>query len=128
VRALGPGWRELRGGTLGEWLTGRLLARAGGTSSEDAAAGWGGDRYALLGRGDDRAVIARWTWDTPADEEQFVEALRTWGDGGLPASERAGTDAWRTADGAAAVHRANGAVTLALAPELALARAAARAH
>ncbi len=48
-RALGEGWRTVRGGTLGEWLTGRLLAGAGGTASGDAAAGWGGDRYALLG-------------------------------------------------------------------------------
>jgi hypothetical protein len=68
VDALGEGWRTLHRGTLGEWLTGRLLARAGGTSSGDAAAGWGGDRYALLARGDDRAVVARWTWDTRADE------------------------------------------------------------
>jgi hypothetical protein len=128
VRALGRGWRELRGGTLGEWLTGRLLARAGGTSAGDAAAGWGGDRYALLGRGDDRAVLARWTWDTPADEDQFVEALRAWGDGGLPDSTPAGADAWRTPDGAGVLRRADGAVTLALAPDLALARAAARAH
>jgi len=128
VGALGPGWRELRGGTLGEWVTGRLLARAGGSDSGEAAAGWGGDRYALLGRGGDRAVVARWTWDTRADEEQFVEALRAWGDGGLPDSTPAGADAWRTADGAAALHRADGAVTLALAPDLALARAAARAH
>jgi hypothetical protein len=128
VGALGEGWRELRGGTLGEWLTGRLLARAGGTGSGEAAAGWGGDRYALLGRGDDRAVVARWTWDTRADEDQFVAALRAWGDGGLPDSTPAGADAWRTPDGAAALHRADGAVTLALAPDLALARAAARAH
>jgi len=128
VRALGPGWRELRSGALGEWLTGRLLARAGGTSSGDAAAGWGGDRYVLLGRGEDRAVVARWTWDTPADEEQFVAALRAWGDGGLPDSTPAGTDAWRTPDGAAALHRADGVVTLALAPDLGLARAAAGGH
>jgi len=128
VAALGEGWRELRGGVMGEWMTGRLLARAGGTSSGEAAAGWGGDRYALLGRGDERAVVVRWTWDTPADEEQFAAALRAWGGGGLPDSTPAGADVWRTPGGAAAMHRAGGAVTLALAPELALARAAARAH
>ena len=31
--ALGKGWRELHGGTLGEWLTQRMLARAGGTGA-----------------------------------------------------------------------------------------------
>jgi hypothetical protein len=128
VDALGESWRTLHRGTLGEWLTGRLLARAGGTSSGEAAAGWGGDRYALLARGDDRAVVARWTWDTRADEEQFATALRAWGDGGLPDSTPAGPDAWRTPSGAAALHRAGGTVTLALAPDVASARAAARAH
>jgi len=128
VAALGAGWRRLRGGTLGEWLTGRLLARTGGTSAAEGAAGWGGDRYALMGRETDRAVIARWTWDSRADSEQFAAALRAWADGGLPDASAAGDDSWRTPHGAAAVHEAGGAVTLALAPELELARAVARAH
>jgi hypothetical protein len=122
VAALGDGWRELRAGTLGEWLTARLLARAGGTSSGDAAAGWGGDRYALLGRGDERALIARWTWDSRKDADEFAAALDAWGGEGLPDSTPAGAGAWRTPDGAAAVHRARDTFTLALAPDLALAR------
>jgi hypothetical protein len=128
VAALGEGWRAVRTATLGEWLTGRLLARAGGTTSGEAAAGWGGDRAVLLGRGNDRAVVARWTWDTPADVDQFTRALRAWGDEGLPDSTPAGPGAWRTPSGAAALHRAGGTVTLVLAPDVALARAAARAH
>jgi len=126
--ALGPGWRPLRRGVMGEWMTGRLLARAGGTGAAAAAAGWGGDRYALLGRGGDRAIVARWTWDTPRDADEFDAALRAWVDGGLPGARPAGrADAWRTPDGAAALHRAGDTVTLVLAPDLALARAAARA-
>ena len=74
----GGGWRVVRAGTLGEWTTGKLLARAGGTAWSDAAAGWGGDRYALLGRGADRALVVRWVWDTPADERAFLPALRDW--------------------------------------------------
>ena len=128
VETLGGGWRRLRAGTLGEWLTGRLLARAGGTSSADAAAGWGGDRYALLSRGDERAIVARWRWDTRADVDEFVAALRAWGDEGLPDSTPAGRDTWRTPSGAAALHRAGGTVTLVLAPDAALARVVARAH
>jgi hypothetical protein len=127
VAALGEGWRPLRNATLGEWLTGRLLARAGGTAAGDAAAGWGGDRSVLLRRGADRALVARWSWDTPADVQEFTRALRAWGGEGLPDSEPAGPDAWRTPEGAAALHRAGGTVTLALAPDIALARAAARA-
>jgi hypothetical protein len=121
--ALGGGWRLLRTATLGEWLTGRLLARAGGTSWNDAAAGWGGDRALLLGRGDDRALVARWAWDTRKDADEFTRALRAWGDEGLPDSTPAGRDAWRTPSGAAALQRDGATVTLVLAPELALARA-----
>ena len=124
--ALGDGWRELQGGVFGEWLTARVLARAGGTGAAKAAAGWGGDRYALLGDGDERALVARWRWDTPRDADEFAVALRAWGDEGLPDSEPAGEDAWRTRDGAAAIARRGDVLTLALAPDPRLARRAAR--
>jgi len=110
----GGGWRVLRGGTLGEWTTGKLLARAGGTAWTDAAAGWGGDRYALLGRGADRALVVRWVWDTPGDEREFLPALRDWMAEGKPESS------------AAAISASGGAVTLAIAPDAAQARALAR--
>jgi hypothetical protein len=126
--ALGRGWRSLRGGTLGEWETGQLLARAGGTSGAEAAAGWGGDAYALLGRGADRALVARWTWDSQRDAREFAAALRAWAAGGLPGSAAAGRDAWRTPTGAAALAERAGAITLALAPDVPLARRAARAR
>jgi len=119
--ALGAGWSRLHAGTLGEWLTGRLLARAGGSGAAAAAAGWGGDRYALLGRGERRALVARWRWDTRRDAAEFAGALRAWGRAGLPGSAPAGRDAWRTPAGAAAMGRRGGAVTLAVAPGLGLA-------
>jgi hypothetical protein len=56
-----------------------------------------------------------------------VRALRAWGDEGLPDATPAGADAWRTPSGAAALGRAGGAVTLVLAPSVALARDVARA-
>ena len=127
VAALGEGWRPVSAGTVGEWTTGQLLARAGGTGAADAADGWGGDRYVLLRRGGERALVARWTWDTPGDEREFATALRAWAGEGLPGSEPAGADAWRTPDGAAAIGVSDGAVTLALAPALETARAAALA-
>jgi len=70
--ALGPGWEVVRRGRMGEWMTGRLVA------DRAAAAGWGGDAYALLRRGDRRAVVARWVWDTPGDAREFEAALRAW--------------------------------------------------
>ena len=123
--ALGPRWSVVRAGTMGEWLTGRVLARAGGSAAAAAAAGWGGDRYALLGRGEDRALVVRWSWDSPRDEAEFLDALRAWGGEGLPDSAEAGRDAWRTPAGGAALARRGGSVTLAIAPDLARARRAA---
>ena len=92
VRALGEGWRPLTRSTFGEWQTQKLLARAGGTGSARAAAGWGGDSYALLGRGDERALVLRWAWDSPRDEAEFAAALRALVDEALPAVDRARGD------------------------------------
>ena len=128
LAALGAGWRPALRSTFGEFQTQKLLARAGGTESADAAAGWGGDRYALLERGREHVLVMRWVWDSPSDEAEFAAALRGWGDDGLPGSEPAGRDAWRTPGGAAAIARSGGAVTLALAPSLALARRVAGAR
>jgi hypothetical protein len=115
VRALGAGWRPLARSTFGEWQTQKLLARAGGTGSRDAAAGWGGDAYALLGRGAERALVMRWVWDSPRDEAQFAAALRALVRDGLPESSRA------------AIGRRGGSVTLVIAPAADLARRVARA-
>ena len=68
-RSPGPGWTRRTGGTFGEWQTGQLV----GT---EAAAGWGGDRYALWTRGRERALAMRWRWDSPADAGEFEGALR----------------------------------------------------
>ena len=61
--------------TFGEWQTQKLLARAGGTASSGAAAGWGGDRYTLLRRGDERALVMRLTWDSERDRAEFAQSL-----------------------------------------------------
>jgi hypothetical protein len=127
VAAFGSGWRPALRASFGEWQTQKLLARAGGTSSPEAAAGWGGDRYALLERGGRRALVMRWKWDSARDRTEFVRALRAWAADGLPDSTPAGRDGWRTPAGAAALAVGRGAVTLVLAPEPALARRASRA-
>jgi hypothetical protein len=71
----GAGWRRIGTGVLGEWQTSELLA-LGGRRRDDAAAGWGGDRYAVWQRGGDTAVTVRWRWDTRRDAEEFLPALR----------------------------------------------------
>ncbi len=97
---LGGGWSRARAGTWGELQTRELLGSA------DAAAGWGGDRYELWRSGSSSVLVMRWRWDRRRDEAEFAERLREW------AAGRSGT----------AVVRRGGRVTLAVAPDAALAR------
>ena len=78
---LGSGWTETPADTLGEfqvgsWLRARGVTGAGGGISGDtAAAGWGGDRYALIdGPSGAYALVLLTTWDTPADATEFATA------------------------------------------------------
>lgn len=75
VPSPGRGWRHLTAGTFGEWQTGQLLALSGRAHPE-AAAGWGGDRYALFERRGQDVLVMRWRWDTRRDAGQFVPVLR----------------------------------------------------
>ena len=64
---LGTGWTVALQDTLGEFQLGILLRVAGGASadaSSKAAAGWGGDRVALIeGPGGASGVVLDTTWD-----------------------------------------------------------------
>jgi len=76
----GAGWRRVVGGTWGEWATGQLIGN-------EAATGWGGDRYELWQRGSDDcaapcrdrdALVMRWRWDDRASARRFEGALNEW--------------------------------------------------
>jgi hypothetical protein len=74
---MGKGWKESMQDTFGEFQLGVWLrasgVRAGDASS--AAAGWGGDRLAVLDGPDDAwAVVMRTTWDTDEDAKAFQQA------------------------------------------------------
>jgi hypothetical protein len=71
----GGGWKRIGSGVFGEWQTGELL-KLGGSARPEAAAGWGGDRYAVWQRGDETAVTIDWRWDTRRDAVEFLPALR----------------------------------------------------
>ena len=78
---LGAGWTATPADTLGEfqvgsWLRARgVTGTGGGVSGDTAAAGWGGDRYALIdGPGGAYALVLLTTWDTPADATEFAAA------------------------------------------------------
>ena len=75
---LGAGWKVALEDSFGEfqlgvWLKGNTAIDA--ATATAAAAGWGGDRIALVqGPGGAWGVVLRTAWDTPADAAQFESA------------------------------------------------------
>jgi hypothetical protein len=78
--SLYPGWSIAGEDTLGELLL-RIWLTNGGVASGTArvaAAGWGGDRLALIrGPSGEVAVKLRTVWDTAADADEFGAAALT---------------------------------------------------
>ena len=75
---LGPSWKRIDYDVNGEWgcylILDEFLNNA--IESKRAAAGWGGDRFALYETGNPGEVfIAQLTaWDTPSDAREFFDA------------------------------------------------------
>lgn len=80
AKDLGAGWSVPLEDTFGEFLMGIWL-REGGVATTDAnaaAAGWGGDRLAVMNGPDGAWALAMQTsWDTAADATEFETAATT---------------------------------------------------
>jgi hypothetical protein len=76
---LGSGWKVSLQDTFGEEQLKIVLESGGGAAESEAttaAAGWGGDRVALVeGPGGATGIVLHTTWDTPADADGFAAAL-----------------------------------------------------
>ena len=73
---LGSGWKVSLQDTMGEMQLEVLLREGGSANSRDAAAGWGGDRVALLeGPNGAKGVVLDTSWDTGKDAAEFQAAL-----------------------------------------------------
>jgi hypothetical protein len=78
LRALGPGWKRIDNDVSGEWgyylVLDEYLKDA--KLSKQAAAGWGGDRFAIYeGPRKSGVFLAQVTvWDTAADAQEFFDA------------------------------------------------------
>jgi hypothetical protein len=73
-------------GTLGEFLV-RVLLRGGPQAEKagNAAAGWDGDRYAVLDAGNgSHHLVWRSVWDSEADAAEFHAAFKAYGDARFP--------------------------------------------
>jgi hypothetical protein len=78
-----PGWARVSAGEMGEASIRTLLRNSFRKREkvEEAAAGWGGDRFAVYEK-DGRRVLVWWTeWDSEADARQFRAAARKLGAG-----------------------------------------------
>jgi hypothetical protein len=60
---------------LGEFETRILLEELAGEGGGEAARGWDGDRYVLVGEGADAALAWATVWDDEAARDRFVAAL-----------------------------------------------------
>jgi hypothetical protein len=78
TRALGPGWKPIDNDVNGEWGYYLVLDEYLNNvlESKQAAAGWGGDRFAIYqGPRPSDVFLAQFTaWDTAADAKEFYDA------------------------------------------------------
>jgi hypothetical protein len=73
---LGPDWRRVGAGVLGELDT-RILLEQWGSEHGDAAriaSGWAGDRWQLVEKDGRSAIVVRSTWDSPDAAHSFFSA------------------------------------------------------
>jgi len=75
------GWRRIGNNVLGQFGIETLLRETVGEfRAQQAAAGWGGDRYHVYERGTNGPTGVIWAsaWDTAHDAEEFEEVYREW--------------------------------------------------
>ncbi len=80
AKRLGNGWSVDDEDTLGEFQLSEWLSAAGKVPAgvaATAAAGWGGDRVALVRNGDRNGAVIDTRWDTPKDAAEFAAAAQT---------------------------------------------------
>ncbi len=90
---LGQAWELTDEDTLGEFYLREYLAQQLDNSQVDlAAAGWGGDRYAVYfnEQTDETALLLRLAWDSPADQSEFESAYTNFAElrFGFPSEQR----------------------------------------
>lgn len=91
---LGDRWSTFDTNTMGEFQT-SILLNEGDVSerqAEQAAAGWGGDRYTVLGTANQDVIVWESEWDSETDAAEFAAALGVRESGRLDASTETSGD------------------------------------
>jgi hypothetical protein len=124
----GPGWKLMDDGTVGEFFTREILRLdAEEVGADEAAAGWGGDRYEFFRRDgapaectddcrEDSAMAIVWRGDDRGETQELTASLQDYVERAL-GGEPAGAGAWELDGGWAVVQEAGDVVTLAFAPD-----------
>lgn len=75
--ALGTGWTVFDTNTMGEFQTSVVLNEGDVSSgtAEDAAEGWGGDRYTVVGTDEQAVILWNSVWDSEDDAQEFANTL-----------------------------------------------------
>ncbi|MCL5108545.1 MAG: hypothetical protein M1401_06725 [Chloroflexi bacterium] len=126
AKTLGGSWALLGSDTFGElgWQA-YLLDRGSEKAAKVAAAGWGGDRYAVLGNGDKYAVAALTVWDSENEAREFALAVRdryNFGVGAKVVDQDSRHFNWTETTGGGLVAWQGARVLLAVGPDLATAQ------
>ena len=123
--ALGAGWRRIDYDVNGEWNYYEILAEylSSDKEAERAAAGWGGDRYAVYEQAQTGSVLIAQatTWDTEQDAREFADAyakrvVKRYKDA-APDEQPSGASAyvrnvWRTGEGLVIMQRQGASVII----------------
>jgi hypothetical protein len=90
---LGSGWTGLDREDVGEEdLRVMLGLRLSTSVAQEAAAGWDGGQYLAWAKGsNETAVMLETVWDSPAEADQFTNAMLEWSQGQPVKVEHAGT-------------------------------------
>ena len=96
-------WQRFDEGSLGEWrLLATLDAHLPPDVADEAAEGWGGDRYVILEGGPEEgpSFVLNTQWDTMRNAHEFYSALRTYGEAryGEPTEYTVSTALWDQSD------------------------------
>jgi hypothetical protein len=111
---LGPSWKRIDYDVNGEWSYYLILDQflQSPVESKKAAAGWGGDRYALYeGQNPDRPLMVQLTaWDTEDDAREFFDAYikrtdKRYADSQSTNSQSPDQRKWHTAEGDVVLER-----------------------
>lgn len=77
AESLGPEWTRFDTNTMGEFQISVLLNEGdvSARQAEQAAEGWGGDTYTVVGTEDRDVIVWHSEWDTEDDAMEFAESL-----------------------------------------------------